>query len=69
MHVTERFHLVNGGMTLQVDISIDDPGTYEKPWKTMQRYQRGGRVLEEDACAENNQHIDYNMPVAEKPDF
>jgi hypothetical protein len=69
MHVVERWHLIDGGKTLQADITVDDPGTFDKPWSTFQRYQRGKRVLEEDACAENNQHIDYHMPVADKPDF
>jgi len=49
---------------------VDDPDTFNQPWSTFQRYQRGTQTLEEEACAENNTHLfDYHIPIAEKPDF
>jgi hypothetical protein len=70
LHVVERYHLVNGGKTLQADITVDDPDTFNQPWSTIQRYQRGEQTLEEEACAENNQHLfDYHIPEAKRPDF
>jgi hypothetical protein len=60
----------DGGNMLEVNITVDDPDTFYRPWKTYQRYQRGQRPLAEFICAENNQNLfDYHMPVAEKPDF
>jgi hypothetical protein len=70
LHVTERWHLIDGGNMLEVNITIDDPDTFHWPWQTYQRYQRSARPFLEDICAENNQNLfDYHIPVAEKPDF
>jgi hypothetical protein len=71
LHVTERFHLVDGGNMLQVDITVDDPDTFNRPWKTYQRYQRSARrPFEEFICAENNTNLfNYHIPAADKPDF
>jgi hypothetical protein len=70
LHVVERWKLMDGGKKLHVDIRIEDPDTFNQPWSTFQDYQRGVQTLEEEACAENNQHLfDYHIPVANKPDF
>ncbi len=70
LHVVERWHVIEGGNMLEVNITVDDPDTYFQPWQTYQRYQRGQRPYAEFICAENNQIVfDYHMPVAEKPDF
>jgi hypothetical protein len=70
LHVTERWHLIDGGNTLEVNIAVEDPDTFYRPWQTYQRYQRSQRPLAEFICAENNQILfDYHMPVADKPDF
>jgi hypothetical protein len=70
LHVVERWRLIDGGNTLEVNITVDDPDTFYQPWQTYQRYQRGQRPLEEFVCAENNQNLfDYHMPVADRPDF
>ena len=70
LHVTERWALTNDGKTLEAKIRVDDPDTYNEPWETVQRYRRGNATLQEEACAENNQHLfDYHIPVADKPDF
>jgi len=61
MHLTERFSRPNLG-TLNIDITIDDPGAYTKPW-----IQKRSTTLEtsiemtEYVCNENNQdpvHLD-----------
>jgi hypothetical protein len=61
MHLTERFSRPNLG-TLNIDITIDDPGAYTKPW-----IQKRSATLETDlemteyVCNENNQdpvHLD-----------
>jgi hypothetical protein len=70
LHVVERWHLISGGKTLEVNITVDDPDTFNKPWSTYVRHERGRDPYLEDVCAENNLHLfDYHMPVAEKPDF
>jgi hypothetical protein len=70
LHVVERFKLVDGGKKMQVDITFEDPDAFNAPWSVMQRYDRVQRQMDEEVCAENNQHLfDYHIPVANKPDF
>jgi len=40
LHVVERFHMVNGGKTLEVNLHVEDPGAFTSPWDAMQRYRR-----------------------------
>lgn len=74
LHVTERFHLIEGGKTMQVDVHVEDPGAFTTPWNAIQRYRRVTRgPMAESACAENNFdhfHEDIGpIPQADKPDF
>ncbi len=69
LHVVERWHLVEQGLSLRVDVTVEDPDAYFQPWKTYQVYRRNDKPLEVEICAENNMQFDYRMPVAEKPDF
>jgi hypothetical protein len=74
MHVVERFHLIDGGKTLEDRITVEDPGAFNMPWSALQRWNRANRgPLEEISCAENNLGIfDYDVrpiPQADKPDF
>jgi hypothetical protein len=70
LHVVERFKLVDGGKAMQVDITFDDPDAFNAPWSVMQRYDRIERPMDEQICAENNEHLfDYHIPVANNADF
>jgi len=69
-HVVERWRLVDGGKTLEVNITVDDPEAFNQPFSMIQRYRREtGRLLEE-VCAENNgPFFGERVPTANKPDF
>ena len=70
LHVIERWKLVDEGKNLEVAMTIDDPDTYNQPWQAVRRFRQVKQTLEEEACAENNQHLfDYHIPIAEKADF
>jgi hypothetical protein len=76
LHVVERFQVTEGGKTLRVSITVDDPGAFKMPWAAVQIYrwqQRGNGDWDEDICAENNDnYFGYDMapmPVAITPDF
>lgn len=69
LHVVERWRLIDGGKQLEVAIAIDDPDTFYQPWSAIQRYRRIQQPMPEEICAENNVQFDYNIPIAEKPDF
>ena len=70
LHVVERFHMINDGKMLEVNIHVEDPGAFTTPWDAIQRYRRVQQPTLEEACAENNTHLfEYHIPVADKPDF
>jgi hypothetical protein len=74
LHVVERYHLIDGGNTLEVNVRVEDPGAFTTPWNAIQRYRKVNRgPLSEMACAENNDdHFHHGlepMPEADKPDF
>ena len=71
LHVTERWHLIESGAKLEINLTIDDPGTFNEPWQALRQYDRVRREYSEDRCSENNSNhfIDYGTPVAKKPDF
>ena len=72
MHVVERWRLVDEGKVLEANITVDDPDTFNRPWSTVVRHERGKYPYLEDICAENNLNFglfDYHMPTADKSDF
>ena len=85
LHVVERFHMIDGGRTMEVRLHVEDEGAFTTPWDAIQRYRRvdasgdakDSRVprngLEEMVCAENNGDILNEgiepIPTADKPDF
>jgi hypothetical protein len=73
LHVVERFRLSDNGKTLQVAISVDDPGAFNMPWSARQTYRRTHEEpISETICAENNIVLDGSVspiPRADKADF
>ena len=72
LHVTERWRLIENGAKLEILLTIDDPGTFNRPWQALRQYDRVNRTFAEDNCSENNLNpfgIDYKTPVASKSDF
>jgi hypothetical protein len=74
LHVVERFRLVNGGRTIEVNVHVEDPGAFTTPWNAIQRYRRtDGGPMEEMVCAENNSdYFGYDvvpLPQSKRSDF
>ncbi|HEY6259847.1 MAG TPA: hypothetical protein VIY51_29065 [Xanthobacteraceae bacterium] len=40
LHVVERFHLIDGGETLEANVHVEDPGAFTMPWDAIQRFRR-----------------------------
>jgi hypothetical protein len=40
LHVVERFHLIDGGAILEVNVHVEDPGAFTMPWDAIQRFRR-----------------------------
>jgi hypothetical protein len=53
LHVTERFTR-SDAETLKYEITIDDPGTWTKPWSLMIPLRRSAEPVFEYACHEGN---------------
>ena len=74
LHVVERFRVIDGGKTLEVRFTVDDPVAFRTPWSAMQKYHREeAEPLSESICAENNVNY-FNedvtpIPTAARPDF
>jgi hypothetical protein len=75
LHTVERFRILDGGNTLEVNVRVEDPGAFAMPWNAVQRYRRveEDTPLHEMVCAENNtDHFNQGlvpMPQADHPDF
>ncbi len=53
LHVTERISR-SGPDTLRYEVTIDDPGTWTRPWTVMIPWQRSPKPVFEYACHEGN---------------
>jgi hypothetical protein len=40
LHVVERFHLIDGGKVLEVNVHVEDPGAFSTPWGATQRFRQ-----------------------------
>ena len=74
MHVVDRFKLTDSGKTLQVSITVEDPGAFNMAWSARQTYRRNHEEpMLETICAENNSVIFdaavSAIPQAKVPDF
>ena len=73
LHVMERFRLIDGGKGLEDLITVNDPGTFTRPWSAVQRFRLTQRKLVENIFVENNHgFFDYGLaplPQATKSGF
>jgi hypothetical protein len=81
LHVVERYKLTEGGKTVQVSFTVEDPGAFNMPWSGAQIYHRiepGKNHVDqpipmiEGVCAESASYFNYDVdpiPQADKPDF
>jgi hypothetical protein len=70
LHVVERWRTIDGGKTLEVHMTVEDPDTFNQPWQVIRRFGREESELGENICQEGNFVLfDYGIPVASKPDF
>jgi hypothetical protein len=70
LQVIERWHMINGSKSMEVEVTVEDPGTFYQPWKAVIRYDRAQIPVEEWICVEGNLNLfDYGVPKADRPDF
>jgi hypothetical protein len=76
LHVVERFRLIDGGNTLEVAFTVEDPGAFYQPWsgtRNRHRVVNPNAKIGEFGCAEANDDY-YNIglepvPTAPRSDF
>ena len=73
LHVVERLKITNGGKTLDASFTVDDPGTFYKPWGARRPRDRVVAPFEETVCQLNNEDR-FNqgfdpIPTADHIDF
>ena len=74
LHVIERYHLVDGGNTLQADVTIEDPDALVQPLQVIHRWRKIQGTMTESRCADGEAvnpflHRVEPLPVAERMDF
>jgi hypothetical protein len=74
LHVVERYRLVEGGKTLQAEITMEDPAVFLQPLHVVHRWRRMQGTLFESTCAEGEISNPFQqdvepIPRADKPDF
>jgi hypothetical protein len=74
LHVVERYHLVDGGKTLQAEVTIEDPAVFIQPLHVVHRWRRMQGTIIESTCAEGEISNPFKqdvepIPTAEKADF
>jgi hypothetical protein len=40
LHIVERYHLIEDGKVLEVNVHVEDPGAFTMPWDAIQRYRQ-----------------------------
>ena len=68
IHVVERYRLIDSGQTLELRVTVDDPGAFVVPWTGVMLYRRVPGPMPEESCAENNRHMfgeSYDVPMEE----
>ena len=64
LHVVERFRMIDGDKTMQVDIHVEDPGAFTTPWNAVQRFARWDKSVlfakGDSICAESAAYDYFN---------
>jgi hypothetical protein len=77
LHVVERYRMIEGGNALQVEMTIDDPASFVKPWKVTKRWAKvtppppepgnvTGTYNEEIRCMDGEMVNPFNQEYAAK---
>ena len=51
--MVERFHLIDNGEILEVNVHVEDPGAFTTPWDAIQRYRKFELVASKKAAAKD----------------
>lgn len=74
LHVVERYHLTEGGKTLEVQVMIEDPASFIRPVNVVMHYRKAQGEIIESRCADGESFNPFGqkeepIPKADRPDF
>ena len=74
LHVVERYHLIDGGKTLEVQVMVEDPASFIKPVQLLMHYRKAQGGIIESRCADGESFNPFGqkeepIPKADRPDF
>lgn len=74
LHVVERYHLIDGGKTLEAAVTVEDPASFIKPVQVQMHWRKAQGGIIESRCADGESVNPFGqkeepIPVALKPDF
>jgi hypothetical protein len=74
LHVVERYHLIDGGKTLEAEITIEDPASFIQPVHIQMHWRKSQGPIIESRCADGESFNPFGqreepIPVASRPDF
>jgi hypothetical protein len=74
LHVTERYHLIDGGKAMQADVVVEDPAAFIQPLRVIHRWRRVQGTIVESRCADGEMNNPFKqdvepIPRADRLDF
>lgn len=74
LHVVERYRLTEGGKTIEVQVTIEDPESFVRPVQLLMHYRKAMGGIIESRCADGESFNPFGqkeepIPVADRPDF
>jgi hypothetical protein len=74
LHVVERYHLIDGGKTLEAEVTVEDPASFIQPVHIQMRWRKSQGPIIESRCADGESFNPFGqkeepIPVASRPDF
>ena len=74
LHVVERYHLIDGGKTLEAEITVEDPASFIQPVRIQMHWRKSQGPIIESRCADGESFNPFGqkeepIPVASRPDF
>ena len=74
LHVVERYHLIDGGNTMEAEVTIEDPVSLIQPLHVVKHWRKVQGPMTESRCADGESVNPYGqktdpLPTASRPDF
>jgi hypothetical protein len=74
LHVVERYHMIDGGNTMEAEVTIDDPASLIQPLHVIKRWRKVTGPMTESRCADGESVNPFGqntdpLPLGSPTDF